>query len=123
MASVGAKRTETRLTVRDVLETASSEGLRMTTEKAENYLIEHCISLWHHMKVCGREYVLEHLKTAFREQSQNGGVRPRKHDNQQQRYRMRKDTALLISKVLMMVCLLWSTSRWPGVFDNLAKWG
>jgi hypothetical protein len=79
MATAGAQRIETRLTVKDVLDTASSEGLRMTTAKAEDYLIEHCISLWHHMKACGREFVLEHLKTAFREQNQNGRVRPREH--------------------------------------------
>ena len=79
MATAGAQRVETRLTAKDVLDTASSEGLRMTTEKAEDYLIEHCISLWQHMKACGREYVLEHLKTAFREQNQNGGVRPIEH--------------------------------------------
>jgi len=45
--------------VKDVLDTASSEGLRMTTEKAEDYLIHHCVSLWDSMQAWGREYVLE----------------------------------------------------------------
>ncbi|MGO9638858.1 MAG: hypothetical protein ACLPSO_13095 [Terracidiphilus sp.] len=47
MATAGARRVETLLTVKDVLDTASSEGLRMTTEKAEGYLIYHCVSLWY----------------------------------------------------------------------------
>jgi hypothetical protein len=79
MATPGAQRVETRLTVKDVLDTASSEGLRMTTEKAEDYLIHHCVSLWDSMQACGREYVLECLKNAFREQKQNGGMQPREH--------------------------------------------
>ena len=74
MATTGAQRAETRLTVKDVLDAASSEGLRMTTEIAEDYLIRHCVSLWNSMQACGREYVLECLKKAFREQRQNGGV-------------------------------------------------
>lgn len=39
------------------------------------------------------------------------------HDNQEQRDRMRKDTALLIGKVLMMVCLAVGAVgifRWAG---------
>jgi hypothetical protein len=79
MATTGAQRAETRLTVQDVLDTASSEGLRMTTEKAEAYLIHHCISLSYFMQACGRAYVLERLKNAFREQKQNGGVHEREH--------------------------------------------
>jgi hypothetical protein len=74
MATAGAQRVETRLTVKDVLDTASSEGLRMTPEKAEAYLIDHCVSLWYSMQACGREYVLECLKNVFREHKQNGGV-------------------------------------------------
>ncbi len=79
MATAGARRVETLLTVKDVLDTASSEGLRMTTEKAEGYLIYHCVSLWYSMQACGREYVLERLKNAFREQQQNGGVQEREY--------------------------------------------
>ena len=79
MATAGAQRAETRLTVKDVLDTASSEGLRMTTEIAEDYLIHHCVSLWNSMQACGREYVMECLKKAFQEQKQNGGVHEREH--------------------------------------------
>jgi hypothetical protein len=79
MATTGAHRAETRLSVKDVLDTASSAGLRMTTEKAEAYLIHHCVSLWNSMQACGREYVLECLKNAFREQNQNGGGQEREH--------------------------------------------
>ena len=79
MAPTGAQRVETRLTVKDVLDRASSEGLRMTTEQAEHYLIHHCVSLWNSMQACGREYVLEWLKNAFREQEQGGGVQEREH--------------------------------------------
>ena len=43
MATAGAQRVKTRLTAKDVLDTASSEGLRMTPEKAEDYLIHHCV--------------------------------------------------------------------------------
>ena len=78
MATAGAQSVETRLTVKDVLDTASSEGFRMTPEKAEAYLIHHCVSLWYAMQACGREYVLECLKNAFRAQKQNGGVQERK---------------------------------------------
>jgi hypothetical protein len=74
MATAGAQRVETLLTVKDVLDTASSEGLRMTPEKAEAYLIHHCVSLWYSMQACGREYVLECLKNVFREHKQNGGA-------------------------------------------------
>ena len=49
----------------------------MTAEKAEDYLIHHCVSLWDSMQAWGREYVLERLKNASREQKQNGGVQPR----------------------------------------------
>ena len=77
MATAGAQRVKTRLTAKDVLDTASSEGLRMTPEKAEDYLIHHCVSLWDSMQAWGREYVLERLKNAFREQKQNRGVQPR----------------------------------------------
>lgn len=79
MATAGAQSVETQLTVKDVLDTASSEGFRMTREKAEAYLIRHCVSLWYAMKACGREYVLECLKNVFREQNQNGGVPEREH--------------------------------------------
>ena len=79
MAIAGAQKAETRLTVKDIVDTASSEGLRMTPEKAEAYLVHHCVSLWHSMQACGREYVLERLKSAFREQKQNGGVQAREH--------------------------------------------
>jgi len=79
MATAGAQRVDPRLTVKDVLDTASSEGLHMTTEKAEDYLIHHCVSLWYSMQACGREYVLERLKNAFREQKQKGGVQEREH--------------------------------------------
>jgi hypothetical protein len=79
MATAGAQRVETRLTVKDVLDTASSEGLCMTTEKAEDYLIHHCVSLWYSMQAYGREYVVEYLKNGFREQKQNGGVQQREH--------------------------------------------
>jgi hypothetical protein len=79
MATAGIQGVETKLTVRDVLETASSEGLRMTTERAEDYLIEHCVSLWYYMTACGREYVLDRLKKAFREQKQNGAMQHREH--------------------------------------------
>jgi len=79
MATAGAQRVETRLTVKDVLDTASSEGLRMTAGKAEAYPIHHCVSLWYSMQACGREYVLESLKNAFREQKQNGEVQEREH--------------------------------------------
>jgi len=79
MATAGAQRVEIRLTAKDVLDTALSEGLRMTTEKAEDYLIDHCVSLWDSMQACGREYVLEHLKNAFQEQTQNGGVQEQEH--------------------------------------------
>ncbi len=74
MATTGAQRVETWLTVKDVLDRASSEGLRMTTEQAEDYLIHHCVSLWNSMQACGREYVLECLKNVFREHKQNEGV-------------------------------------------------
>ena len=77
MATAGAQRVETRLTVKDVRDTALSEGLPMTAEKAEDYLIHHCVSLWDSMQAWGREYVLERLKNAFREQKQNRGVQPR----------------------------------------------
>jgi len=79
MATTGAQRVETRLTVKDLLDTASSEGLRMTTEKAEAYLIHHCVFLWSSIQACGREYVLERLKNAFREQKQNGGGQDLEH--------------------------------------------
>jgi hypothetical protein len=45
------------------------------------------------------------------------------HDNQEQRDRMRKDAALLIGKVLMMVCLAAgavSIFRWAGTVAVLA---
>ena len=74
MATAGVQRADTRLTVKDVLDTASSEGLRMTPEKAEAYLVHHCVFLWYSMQACGREYVLECLKNVFRKQTRNGGV-------------------------------------------------
>ena len=79
MATASAQRVEIRLPVKDVLDTASSAGLRMTAEKAEDYLVHHCVSLWYSMQACGREYVLERLKNAFREQQQNGGVQEREY--------------------------------------------
>lgn len=79
MATAGAQRAETRLTVEDILNTASSEGLRITAETAEAYLIHHCVSLWYSMRACGREYILECLKNAFREQRQNGRGREQAH--------------------------------------------
>jgi hypothetical protein len=45
------------------------------------------------------------------------------HDNQEQRDRMRKDTALLVGKVLMMVCLAAGAVgifRWAGTVAVLA---
>ena len=74
MATAGVQTAETRLTVKDVLDTASSEGLRMTPQKADAYLVHHCVFLWYSMRACGREYVLECLKNVFRKQTRNGGV-------------------------------------------------
>jgi hypothetical protein len=79
MSTAGAQTVETWLTVQDVLDTALSVGCRITKQKAEDYLVEHCISLWHDMQACGRGYVLESLKKAFRRQKQNGGVQEREH--------------------------------------------
>ena len=79
IAIAAAQEDETRLTAKDVRDAASSAGLRMSAEKAEDYLIQHCISLRYSMQACGREYVLQGLQDAFREQKQSGRVQQRKH--------------------------------------------